>query len=76
MFSQVLEIVLTIAHREGTARRHAYLTLEHLRTRCPRSRTARAISARAALTCRSCGADLDEDCLNSEVEQVPRGREK
>ena len=30
MFSQALEIVLTIAHREATARRHAHLTLEHL----------------------------------------------
>ena len=30
MFSASLEIVLTIAYREAVARRHAYLTLEHL----------------------------------------------
>ena len=30
MFSPALEIVLTIAHREATSRRHAHLTLEHL----------------------------------------------
>ena len=30
MFSAALEIVLTIAHREATSRRHAHLTLEHL----------------------------------------------
>ena len=30
MFSQALEIVLTIAHREATSRRHTHLTLEHL----------------------------------------------
>ena len=30
MFSQALEIVLTVAYREATARRHTHLTLEHL----------------------------------------------
>ena len=30
MFSASIEIVLTIAYREAVARRHAYLTLEHL----------------------------------------------
>jgi ATP-dependent Clp protease ATP-binding subunit ClpA len=30
MFSPRLEIVLTVAYREATSRRHAYLTLEHL----------------------------------------------
>ena len=30
MFSPALEIVLTVAYREATARRHTHLTLEHL----------------------------------------------
>ena len=30
MFSSALELVLTVAYREATARRHTHLTLEHL----------------------------------------------
>ena len=30
MFSPSLELILTIAHREASARRHTHLTLEHL----------------------------------------------
>ena len=30
MFSSSLELVLTVAYREATARRHTHLTLEHL----------------------------------------------
>ena len=30
MFSPALEIVLTVAYREATSRRHTHLTLEHL----------------------------------------------
>jgi ATP-dependent Clp protease ATP-binding subunit ClpA len=75
MFSQALEIVLTIAHREATSRRHAYLTLEHLLYALAHDPDGEAILG-------ACGADLPklrrelDEYLNSEIEQVPRGREK
>ena len=51
MFSQALEIVLTIAHREATSRRHAHLTLEHLVYALAHDPDGEAILA-------ACGADL------------------
>jgi len=71
MFSQALEIVLTIAHREATARRHVYLTLEHLLYALAHDPDGEAILG-------ACGADLPklrrdlDEYLNSEVEQAPR----
>src|SRR6185436_2118262 len=75
MFSQALEIVLTIAHREATARRHAYLTLEHLLYALAHDPDGEAILG-------ACGADLPklrqtlDTYLADQVEQFPRGREK
>jgi ATP-dependent Clp protease ATP-binding subunit ClpA len=75
MFSAALEIVLTIAHREATSRRHAHLTLEHLLYALAHDPDGEAI-----LT--ACGADLPrlrhelDQYLQDEVEQFTRGREK
>jgi ATP-dependent Clp protease ATP-binding subunit ClpA len=75
MFSQALEIVLTIAHREATSRRHAHLTLEHLLYALAHDPDGEAILA-------ACGADLTrlrqelDRYLQDELEQFPRGREK
>ena len=51
MFSQALEIVLTIAHREATSRRHTHLTLEHLLYALAHDQDGERILA-------ACGADL------------------
>jgi ATP-dependent Clp protease ATP-binding subunit ClpA len=75
MFSQALEIVLTIAHREATSRRHAHLTLEHLLYALAHDPDGEAILA-------ACGADLPklrhdlDEYLTAEIEQFPRGRER
>ena len=75
MFSPALEIVLTIAHREATSRRHAHLTLEHLLYALAHDPDGEAI-----LT--ACGADLPklrqtlDAYLLEHVEQFPRGRQK
>ena len=75
MFSQALEIVLTIAHREATSRRHTHLTLEHLLYALAHDPDGEAILG-------ACGADLPklrqtlDTYLADQVEQFPRGREK
>ena len=75
MFSQALEIVLTIAHREATSRRHTHLTLEHLLYALAHDPDGEAILG-------ACGADLPklrqtlDTYLSDQVEQFPRGREK
>ena len=75
MFSQAFEIVLTIAHREATSRRHAHLTLEHLLYALAHDPDGEAILG-------ACGADLPRlrrgarQYLKEQVEQFPRGREK
>jgi len=75
MFSQALEIVLTIAHREATSRRHTHLTLEHLLYALAHDPDGEAILG-------ACGADLPklrqtlDAYLSEQVEQFPRGREK
>ncbi len=75
MFSQALEIVLTIAHREATSRRHTHLTLEHLLYALAHDPDGEAILG-------ACGADLPklrqtlDAYLADQVEQFPRGREK
>ncbi len=75
MFSQALEIVLTIAHREATSRRHTHLTLEHLLYALAHDPDGEAILG-------ACGADLPklrqtlDAYLAEQVEQFPRGREK
>src|ERR1700680_2243663 len=74
MFSPALEIVLNIAFREAVARRHAYLTLEHLLY-------ALAHDADGERILGACGADLGllrrnlSAFLDGSIEQFPRGKE-
>ncbi|HVS09692.1 MAG TPA: Clp protease N-terminal domain-containing protein, partial [Planctomycetota bacterium] len=75
MFSPALEVVLTIAYREATSRRHTHLTLEHLLYALAHDQDGERILA-------SCGADLPQlrkdldRYLNEQVEQFPRGQQK
>jgi len=75
MFSAALEIVLTIAYREATSRRHAHLTLEHLLYALAHDLDGERILA-------ACGADLPQlrrdldKYLNESVEQFTRGQQK
>jgi ATP-dependent Clp protease ATP-binding subunit ClpA len=75
MFSQALEIVLTIAYREATARRHTHLTLEHLLYALAHDQDGERFLA-------ACGADLPQlrrdldKYLKDSVEQYGRGQQK
>src|SRR5688572_22495153 len=75
MFSQALEIVLTVAYREATARRHTHLTLEHLLYALAHDPDGERILA-------ACGADLPQlrrdldKYLKESVEQFGRGQQK
>jgi ATP-dependent Clp protease ATP-binding subunit ClpA len=75
MFSPSLEIVLTVAYREATARRHTHLTLEHLLYALAHDPDGERILA-------ACGADLPQlrrdldTYLQESVEQFPRGQQK
>jgi ATP-dependent Clp protease ATP-binding subunit ClpA len=75
VFSAALEIVLAIAYREAVARRHAYLTLEHLLF-------ALAHDAEGERILVGCGADLPRlrkelsDYLGESIEQLKRGQER
>ena len=75
MFSAALEIVLTVAYREATSRRHAHLTLEHLLYALAHDIDGERILA-------ACGADLPQlrrdldKYLNETVEQFSRGQQK
>ncbi len=75
MFSQALEIVLTVAYREATSRRHTHLTLEHLLYALAHDQDGERILA-------ACGADLPklrrelDKYLKESVEQFGRGQQK
>ena len=75
MFSPALEIVLTVAYREATARRHTHLTLEHLLYALAHDPDGERILA-------ACGADLPQlrrdldKYLQESVEQFARGQQK
>jgi ATP-dependent Clp protease ATP-binding subunit ClpA len=75
MFSAALEIVLTVAYREATSRRHTHLTLEHLLYALAHDLDGERILA-------ACGADLPQlrkdldKYLNESVEQFGRGQQK
>src|SRR5919112_6242116 len=75
MFSASLEIVLTIAYREATSRRHTHLTLEHLLYALAHDPDGERILA-------ACGADLPQlrkdldKYLKESVEQFSRGQQK
>ena len=75
MFSPALEIVLTVAYREATARRHTHLTLEHLLYALAHDPDGERILV-------ACGADMPQlrrdldKYLQESVEQFPRGQQK
>ena len=75
MFSAALEIVLTVAYREATSRRHTHLTLEHLLYALAHDPDGERILA-------ACGADLPQlrkdldKYLRESVEQFSRGQQK
>jgi ATP-dependent Clp protease ATP-binding subunit ClpA len=75
MFSASVEMLLHVAYREATTRRHAHLTLEHLLYVLAHDLEGERILA-------ACGADLPklrrelDTFLKQSVEQFPRGFEK
>ena len=75
MFSPALEVVLTVAYREATSRRHTHLTLEHLLYALAHDPDGERILA-------ACGADLPQlrkdldKYLKESVEQFTRGQQK
>src|SRR5215218_2253150 len=75
MFSPALEIVLTVAYLEATARRHTHLTLEHLLYALAHDQDGERILA-------ACGGDLPQlrkdldKYLKDSVEQFGRGQQK
>jgi ATP-dependent Clp protease ATP-binding subunit ClpA len=75
MFSASVEMLLHVAYREATSRRHAHLTLEHLLYVLAHDTEGERILA-------ACGADLPRlrqdltEFLKQSVEEYPRGFEK
>jgi len=75
VFSPALEVVLTVAYREATSRRHTHLTLEHLLYALAHDPDGERILA-------ACGADLPQlrkdldRYLKDSVEQFGRGQQK
>jgi len=75
MFSNSVELILSIAYREATARRHTHLTLEHLLY-------VLAHDAEGEKILNACGADLPalrselNKYLSEKVEQCPHGRQQ
>jgi ATP-dependent Clp protease ATP-binding subunit ClpA len=75
MFSASLELVLTVAYREATARRHTHLTLEHLLYALAHDPDGERILG-------ACGVDLArlrrelDTFLKKSVEQFARGQQR
>jgi len=75
MFSSSVEMLLHVAYREATSRRHVHLTLEHLLFVLAHDLEGERILA-------ACGADLPrlrrdlDGFLKESVEQSPRGAER
>src|SRR6187455_1363195 len=75
VFSPALEVVLTVAYREATSRRHSHLTLEHLLYALAHDPDGERILA-------ACGADLPQlrrdldKYLDEHLEQFSRGQQK
>jgi ATP-dependent Clp protease ATP-binding subunit ClpA len=75
MFSPALEVVLTVAYREATSRKHTHLTLEHLLYALAHDPDGERILA-------ACGADLPQlrkdldRYLQDRVEQFTRGQKE
>ncbi|HTV02399.1 MAG TPA: ATP-dependent Clp protease ATP-binding subunit ClpA [Luteitalea sp.] len=75
MFSASVELLLGVAYREATSRRHTHLTLEHLLYVLAHDTEAERILS-------ACGADLPrlrselDRFLQQNIEQFPRGAQK
>src|SRR5262245_49661812 len=75
MFSASTEVVISIAYREAVARRHAYLTLEHLLYALAHDTDGERILS-------NCGADLPRlrkdlsQYLDESIEPIRRGHER
>jgi ATP-dependent Clp protease ATP-binding subunit ClpA len=75
VFSASVELLLSVAFREATARRHTHLTLEHLLYVLAHDTEGERILS-------ACGADLPklrqelDKYLQKSVEQFPRGQQK
>jgi ATP-dependent Clp protease ATP-binding subunit ClpA len=75
MFSPALEIVLTVAYREATARRHTHLTLEHLLYALAHDPDGERILTACGADMAQLRRDLDK-YLQDSVEQFARGQQK
>jgi ATP-dependent Clp protease ATP-binding subunit ClpA len=75
VFSPSLEVILTVAYREASARHHTHLTLEHLLYALAHDPDGERILA-------ACGADLPQlrrdldKYLDEHIEQFQRGQQK
>jgi ATP-dependent Clp protease ATP-binding subunit ClpA len=75
VFSPALEIVLTVAYREATARKHTHLTLEHLLYALAHDPDGERILAACGTDLPRLRRDLDQ-YLKESVEQYGRGQQK
>jgi len=75
MFSSAVELILSVAWREATSRRHAHLTVEHLLFVLAHDLEGEKILKAAGADLRRLRADL-EHYLQTSVEQLPRGKQR
>ncbi|RPJ84980.1 MAG: AAA family ATPase, partial [Acidobacteria bacterium] len=75
MFSPSVEMLLHVAYREATSRRHVNLTLEHLLFVLAHDLEGERILTACGADLPQLGRDLDR-FLKQSVEQFPRGAEK
>ena len=75
MFSGSVELILSVAWREATSRRHAHLTVEHLLFVLAHDLEGEKILKAAGADLRRLRSDL-EHYLQTSVEQLPRGRQR
>ena len=75
MFSASVELLLSVAFREATARRHTHLTLEHLLYVLAHDGEGERILAACGVDLPKLRVELDK-YLQKNVEQFPRGQQK
>jgi ATP-dependent Clp protease ATP-binding subunit ClpA len=75
MFSASVELLLGVAYREATSRRHTHLTLEHLLYVLAHDTEAERILLACGADLPKVRADLDR-FLQQNIEQFPRGAQK
>ena len=75
MFSASVELLLGVAYREATSRRHTHLTLEHLLYVLAHDTEAERILMACGADLPKVRADLDR-FLQQNIEQFPRGAQK